>query len=63
MANMHKHPPAQVRSIPRPEVEAFDRAAAEVESNRSAITRALWAWFAGEPGAALPQRPADRPTP
>lgn len=64
MANMHKHPPAQVRGIPRAEVEVFDAAAAAAGSNRSAITRALWAWYAGEPGADLPDRPpvqaADR---
>jgi hypothetical protein len=57
MANMHKHPVRGVRGIPQAEVDAVDDAAKRVGSDRSAITRQLWAWFAGQPGAELPQRP------
>lgn len=55
MPNAHKHPQLRVRGIPREEAEAFDAAATAVDSNRSAITRQLWEWFAG--GAELPRRP------
>lgn len=37
--------------------EAFDAAAAAAGSNRSKVTEELWAWFAREPGAELPERP------
>jgi hypothetical protein len=57
MANMHKHRQRVVRGIPDEEVEAFDAAARTANSDRSAVTRALWAWYAGQPGAQLPERP------
>jgi hypothetical protein len=57
MANMHKHRQRVVRGIPDEEVEAFDAAARTASSDRSAVTRALWAWYSGLPGAELPERP------
>jgi hypothetical protein len=63
MANQHKHRQRVVRGIPDEEVEAFDAAAKNGGSDRSAVTRQLWAWYAGQPGAELPQRPAVPPTP
>lgn len=57
MANMHKHRQRVVRGIPDDEVEAFDEAARAASSDRSAVTRALWAWYAGHPDAELPERP------
>jgi hypothetical protein len=57
MANMHKHRQRVVRGIPDDEVDAFDAAARAVDSDRSAVTRALWAWYSGQPDAGLPKRP------
>lgn len=51
----HKHKARLIRSIPEEEVAAFDAAATAADSNRSAITRQLWAWFAGN--GELPERP------
>lgn len=62
MANMHKHKQRVVRGIPDEEVEAFDAAARASDSDRSAITRALWAWYSRQPGAELPERPEPRQT-
>ncbi|WP_146620433.1 hypothetical protein [Streptomyces sp. Amel2xB2] len=57
MANAHKYKQRVVRGIPDEEVDAFDAAAKQAASDRSRITRQLWAWFAGLPGAELPGRP------
>lgn len=62
MANQHKHRQRVVRGIPDEEVEAFDMTARAASSDRSAITRALWAWYSGQPGAQLPERPEPRQT-
>ena len=39
--------------------KAFDAAAKAAGSDRSKITRQLWAWYAGLPGAELPERPGS----
>ncbi|SFF11893.1 hypothetical protein SAMN05216251_108239 [Actinacidiphila alni] len=57
MANQHRHRQRVIRGIPDEEVAALDSAAARAGSDRSAITRALWAWYARLPGAELPERP------
>lgn len=57
MANVHKHRQRVVRGIPDEEVAAFDAAVRTADSDRSAVTRKLWAWFSGQPGAELPERP------
>lgn len=56
----HKHKAKLIRGIPEEEVEAFDAAVAGRGSNRSAVTRELWAWFAGK--GELPRRPARADT-
>lgn len=53
----HAHKQRILRGIPDDELADFDAAAKQAGSNRSNITRQLWAWFAGRPGAELPQRP------
>jgi hypothetical protein len=60
MANMHKHKQRVVRGIPDELVEAFDAAARTAGGDRSSVTKELWAWFVGVPGAELPRRPADQ---
>lgn len=59
MANVHKHPVRGLRGIDADLAADFDDAAKRSGSDRSAVTRAFWAWFAGRPGAELPQRPAQ----
>lgn len=54
----HRHKQRVLRGIPDAEAEAFDAAVRSAGSDRSAITRQLWAWYAGRPGAVLPERPA-----
>lgn len=60
MANQHKHKQRVIRGIPDDLVEEFDTAARAAGSDRSAITRRLWEWYVGRPGAELPERPADQ---
>lgn len=57
MANMHKLPLRGVRGADDPLWNDFDEAAKAVGSDRSAITRQFWEWFAGRPDAVLPERP------
>jgi hypothetical protein len=59
MANAHKHKQRVVRGIPDEEAKAFDDAARTSGSDRSAVTRTLWAWYSGRPGAQLPERPTS----
>lgn len=58
MANAHKHRQRVVRGIDDDLAAEFDEAAKRAGSDRSSVTRALWEWFAGRPGAKLPERPA-----
>jgi hypothetical protein len=60
MANQHRHKQRVLRGIPDDLVAAFDDAARAGGGDRSSVTRQLWEWYAGRPGAALPERPADR---
>ncbi|MFE2710663.1 hypothetical protein ACFXKI_01380 [Streptomyces mirabilis] len=53
----HRHRQRVVRGIDDELVNDFDAATRTVGSDRSNITKQLWAWFAGRPGAELPQRP------
>lgn len=59
----HRHKQRVVRGIPDEEVDTFDAAAHAAGSDRSNITRQLWAWFAGQPGAKLPERPEQPEAP
>lgn len=53
----HRHKQRVVRGIPDDLVTDFDAATHAVGSDRSNVTRQLWEWFAGRPGAELPKRP------
>jgi hypothetical protein len=54
----HRHKQRVVRGIPEELAADFDAATHAVGSDRSNITRQLWEWFVGRPGAQLPERPA-----
>lgn len=58
MANVHKHKQRVIRGADDQLWEDLDNAAQRVTSDRSAVTRQLWEWFVGRPGAKLPKRPA-----
>ncbi|MBJ6623527.1 hypothetical protein [Streptomyces sp. DHE17-7] len=53
----HRHKQRVLRGIDDALVADFDAAAADAGSDRSGITRQLWEWYAGRPGAELPDRP------
>jgi hypothetical protein len=61
MANVHKHKQRVIRGIDDELTQAFDTAAKASGSDRSAVTRQLWEWYVGRPGAKLPERPASPP--
>lgn len=61
MANAHKHKQRVLRGIDDQLAEDFDQTARRAGSDRSAITRELWAWFVRRPGAKLPERPPPTP--
>lgn len=54
----HKHKQRIIRGADDELVADFDAAAKRAGSDRSAVTRQFWAWFACRPGAGLPERPA-----
>lgn len=55
----HQYKQRVLRGIPDDLVADFDAAAHAAGSDRSRVTRQLWEWFAGRPGAELPERPAS----
>lgn len=57
MVNIHKHKQRVLRGIDDELTADFDAAARAAGSDRSNITRQLWEWYAGRPGAELPARP------
>lgn len=59
----HRHKQRVLRGIEDDLVVDFDAAAATAGSDRSRITRQLWEWYAGRPGAELPDRPPRRGKP
>jgi metal-responsive CopG/Arc/MetJ family transcriptional regulator len=61
MANVHKHKQRVLRGIDDDLAEDFDKAARNSGSDRSAVTRQLWEWYVGRPGAKLPERPDSGP--
>lgn len=61
MANVHKHKQRVLRGIDDDLTEDFDAAARQTGSDRSSVTRALWEWYVGRPGAKLPERPDSTP--
>lgn len=63
MANQHTHPVRGLRGIPADLWAEFARVTDRAGTDRSAALRACMEWYVRRPGAALPERPADRPTP
>jgi hypothetical protein len=59
MANQHKEKLRGIRGVDETLWTDLDHAAQAVNSDRSKVTRALWEWFVGRPGAKLPDRPAN----
>lgn len=63
MANVHKHRQRVLRGIDDELAEEFDAAVRQAGSDRSNVTKALWEWYVGRPGAELPKRPGDAEQP
>jgi len=59
MANQHKEKLRGVRGVDDALWQDLDEAAKSVGGDRSRITRQLWEWFVGRPGAELPERPVS----
>jgi hypothetical protein len=57
MANQHKHPVRGLRGIPDDLWAEFEQATGRAGTDRSAALRAYMEWYAGRPGAELPDRP------
>lgn len=57
MANQHRHKQRVVRGIDDQLAADFDDAAKRAGIDRSTLTRRLWEWYVGRPGAELPERP------
>jgi hypothetical protein len=55
----HRHKQRVLRGIDDDLCDDFDAAAQAAGSDRSRITRQLWEWYAGRPGAELPTRPSS----
>ena len=58
MANQHKEKLRGIRGVDEALWTDFDHATQRAGSDRSKVTRALWEWYVGRPGAELPERPA-----
>jgi hypothetical protein len=58
MANAHRHKQRVLRGIDDDLAADFDAATRQADSDRSNITRQLWEWYVGRPGAQLPERPS-----
>ncbi|MGW7597275.1 hypothetical protein [Streptomyces antimycoticus] len=63
MASVHKHKQRVLRGIDDDLAAEFDAFARQLGGDRSSITRQLWEWCVGRPGAELPQRPAPAEDP
>jgi len=57
MASVHKHKQRVLRGIDDQLAAEFDAFARQLGGDRSSITRQLWEWCVGRPGAELPERP------
>lgn len=57
MANQHKEKLRGIRGVSDDLWTDLDHAAKAAGSDRSKVTRELWEWFVGRPGATLPARP------
>lgn len=59
MANQHKEKLRGVRGIDDGLWADFEAAAGAIGKDRSAVCRQFIEWFAGRPGATLPDRPVS----
>lgn len=64
MASVHKHKQRVLRGIDDDLAAEFDAFARQLGGDRSSVTRQLWEWCVGRPGAELPRRvePAEEAT-
>ena len=60
MPNQHGQKLRGVRGVDQDLWDDFDAAAKTMGSDRSAVSRSLWEWYVGRPGAELPPRPQPR---
>jgi hypothetical protein len=58
MANQHKEKLRGIRGVDEALWTDLDHAVKRAGSDRSKVTRELWEWYVGRPGADLPERPA-----
>jgi hypothetical protein len=59
MANQHKEKLRGIRGVSDALWNDLGTAAKNSGRDRSSLTRELWEWYVGRPGAALPERPAS----
>jgi len=59
MVNQHKEKLRGIRGVTDALWADLDRAAKATGRDRSGLTRELWEWFVGRPGAGLPERPVS----
>lgn len=59
MANQHKEKLRGIRGVDDALWNDLDHAAQAVRGDRSKVTKQLWEWFVGRPGAELPKRPHE----
>ncbi|NUS79165.1 MAG: hypothetical protein HOV70_23605 [Streptomyces sp.] len=57
MANQHKEKLRGIRGVDDTLWSDLDTAARTANTDRSKVTRELWEWYVGRPGAELPERP------
>jgi hypothetical protein len=62
MANQHKHPLRCVRGVDDELWADLDTATKAAGEDRSSVTRQLWEWYVGRPGAKMPKRPDPKET-
>lgn len=59
MANQHSKKLRGVRQIDDDLWDDLGKAATDLGTDRSDITRRFYEWFVGRPGAQLPKRPSE----
>lgn len=57
MANQHRHKGRYIRGADDQLWDDLEAIAKASGTDRSALTRQLWEWVVGRPGAKLPDRP------
>ena len=57
MANQHKEKLRGIRGVDETLWTDLDHATKSAGSDRSKVTKQLWEWYVGRPGAQLPERP------